>query len=289
MEQLHQRDERRVEFVERLAAATLKNIAADPFLANILKTTDVIETKKEGAQGEWRSYHDCCTLDGKVVVDEVVRLKGCAMRTNKKLLPGHTVPYPEYLELNWAKDVWSNMKATIDTTKLTEENREATADDRATIAATNRTFNQSFTSPASSGPRPLAYEAIADAPPATLTKLEQCEKDRKRAEDVDKCMKNLLRAHNEWDRRVRDFNTTIAKSKCNENTRDTPVERAVEGFIKDGSDVDDEIQKVLLKMKVSGELSSIECVDANVKCDEIVKIVKECAKKSVSLHTFMKA
>lgn len=90
------------------------------FMQDTKNVTEHETRNEQGEEGGWKSYTICVALDGQSVVDECLRLGAVATRTMKRLDGNqHRVPWPEYLELEWAEEVWKRLKNSRERESLT--------------------------------------------------------------------------------------------------------------------------------------------------------------------------
>ena len=296
IKKMRQTDPARRQFMLELgntSSGDLKTVLDTNTFFATFKKKKLVENEDEGGnQGGWFSYHYCCTRDGKTVVDDAIKRKSVETRHSLKLAPDSEVPWPQNLELEWSDDVFKNTTRT----RTTSEKIEADAD-----AECDPAFEQQFETTRArlgknavrntEGPKCTPHVAVpsqAKAGEGGRT-LESEHAERKHKEKVLASAASLQKSHAEWDRRNRDFSITVQKAGMNPNTKDSSVVHTVNAYVKEGNDTDDNIQRLLLNYGLHKTLTEAELKEVEQHNASILRIVKECCKKTQALHAFMKA
>ena len=85
-------------------------------------------------------------------------------------------------------------------------------------------------------------------------------------------IKQPRKAHSRWDRQGREFKSTVEKSKVNENTQGSKIERELDGLIATCTQNDNELREIEQKWLVKGKLTTSEIEKVAQLCTELKKI-----------------
>ena len=228
LKQRPQKDADRRDFVDALAATSLKCIHDSHLLSGIVRkvTQDKIvsKIKKDDTANVWFSYQETIDKHSKLVVDEAIRTKRAFARDSLMLGPGHQVPEPYCWEVRWRRDTETtgtevadrtSLRTTGDATDDVAADFNAVADaiaaeymgaERSTQAATPNTGKGASTTSASGKGKTLPQVPDYSGDPDYAEHPEYVAR-------LDASSKAAARAVGEWGRRLVDYEAMVRKSK----------------------------------------------------------------------------
>jgi hypothetical protein len=227
------------------------------------------------------------------LIAEKLRMRSSVvtMQHHPDLTEGHQVPYPHSMQFKLVEEKFKNLVTRSDETGLSGT-AEVDADTAGAIEAgmiDGRFDRQAPGESSAMAAQPLADEPkpqteIAEAQAkAELEKLAKVE-----LEKVLTSIKNGSKAHAEFDRKKREFQAVLMKSKANENTSGTKYERDLQALVDAGTPLDTEYLGFECKHK-AGEMLSQETRDRIAEiCKELYVITKEGQKKSNNLNMWLR-
>ena len=284
---LPQKSKARQNFVSEVASIIDKQYDKNEYLmANFNKTRTVETEDTEGTGGGWFSYDFVVQKEGKLVTDEMLRLKTIQSRLHKGLVEGqHQVPLPHCLELKWTKELFSYKSKNKDSVTL-EDTKEASPEERhAILAAMPKMSETSSAAALEMGSR--NYEPSEAA--YSSTSIDGGElPDSGLVQKVTIAMKNASKAHSEWDRAKRQWNATLAMSAANPRTKDTQTHTELQDIIVEASKLDEKLAAIETKYKANLPIDLGMIEEVREMCDEVYRHKKEGGVRSNMLIAWIR-
>ena len=137
-------------------------------------------------------------------------------------------------------------------------------------------------------PAPVAATVLGEASPhvgqtAAEKKAEDeaLETAKKVAEES---MKNMRRAHGEWDRKRREYSGTVEQSKVNSNTKGSVIECLLTKIIEEGDAIDNKMlqTEIIHRRQI---LSGQDREQLIKQCETVFSLIKDGNKKSIALKS----
>ena len=262
IKKLKQKDSDRQRFVEELANVVNGQFDSNEWLSTLKIHRTVEDEDKAGEKGSWVSYQFLCDKEGKLVADELIRLKGIQSRPHKKLPPGHNVPWPHCCEWEWSKDIWSKLTVNKFGVSLDDETSGASEDVRQAFFAASSAATDAFADAASLAPTDSSNTTLMLPKNGVVddTGIDEEEIQEKVAETF----QNVNSAHSSWDRSTRAWKSTLLQSAKCTRTKDTQVHAELTEILTTGDETDRNLMGWESTFKGDGEitLANIQTVDS---------------------------
>ena len=233
LKSLGTKDVNRCEFVAQVIDAVNKGKLFDnDFFDKIkIKYTETVEhTELDRTKQGWKSYEWVAKEEGRIITDELLKLKRLDDRRNLKLPSDSTLAFPYDREIWWEETLFEKISShsqKLESVK-SNDNTDATSE---YANAFNGIFRRNSETSRSQGPRPEA-PGIAKQNSKDEIDMDAVAKD----DDVAAARKNVQKRHSEWDRKLRECNGILRRSKASQLSKDTPLElefkRVVENTIR---------------------------------------------------------
>ena len=232
-----------------------------------------IISKEEGSREEarWKSFERMCTDHGRAVTLSILKHKTLPIRANPKVVPG-SVEFPECRQ--FYDDDTIDFKHNSHKTQL--EFQGPSMEVSAEVAQEMITAATHAPSSGMHHPGPVAEPLPADLPPQV-------------PEAVKTALQVLSKTHAEWDRKRREFQGCVAKSKMHEQTAGSFFEKALEATIRTGGEQDHAILDMELQLKQCTRPQDVDestLDSAAAMCSDLAKLMKTAQQQRDKLKSW---
>ena len=243
------------------------------------KLREVAHEKKNGTKGKMVSYEKLVDIRGRILADELIRLKLVDMNEYGELVgQQHNVPFPHNYEFSTAQRAWSDMHSVKDATVL-----QGSAD--ATAEAIDEFHKQTEqTNP----PVTVVHVGVPSQSPGNDGKPGNLIVPPVSEEELEKAKKCLSKAHGDFDRRNRDWQGVLERSAANKYTNGCMFETELTATVTRCKALDSLLMDLDKKYKVAKEWTSEEAEEIKAHCAEMLALLKEGGGKSALIESWLK-
>ena len=266
--------EKKQQFVREVAACTDGAYDSEYFS----KTEYMENVKTSRAKDKWRSWERYKTDHGYACAMAIVQGRPELTRMNRELPEGHTVPWPDHLEIfntdnTELRDVKHGTRVELKS-KIQDDSGQAAAAFKATVAVLD--------TPSDSTSTPVAAAAPASSTPSgtrsgTGTKIATEEMDKRHA-----CIQKIRTARRTWDSASMDYKITHQNAAGNIYVSAALME-LFSKLIDDGATVDKKMQKADEQYRQTGDVRITEMQESIKLIEEIKKTAKLTQGKIINL------
>ena len=227
----------------------------------------------------WVSHTTISDAEGEEVVKAMIAGQTITTRPHASLPPGSNVEWPHNLQFHWARTTERTARGKKDTVTMQGPSRDMEADEaRDMQAAMDGVLSgEQPPAPASSSAQP------PPAPPQQEFKVEQG-----MGQEAKDALASIRKWHGEFDRKAREFKSTLVKSAACEATKNSYFEGLLASEVKAAEDLDRDLLSLEVRMTTTAT-SSHDIADGADLCERMSAILKRGQKSQAGLKLWIRA
>ena len=242
---------------------------SNEYFQGLLKVESIDDA---GQRGRFWTYKEMVDTEGEDAVLEMANFKTCDMRRNPRLPPNSAIPWPRNQEF------WKDHDFKDKSTKVTDAKLE-----KSDHGQMDPEVHEQF--------RKAAELAKGKKAATMVSKSEEGEGAPNNGPPLEGMRDAIVaakKAHSEWDRKKRDLEGVVGRSKLNENTKGCKFEQDLEAMIETGIQKDNVLLEYEKKFNTAVKMENEDLVKVKAETEELSKLAKEASKKSSALASWWK-